>query len=252
MTRHAFFSFHYANDVFRAAQVRRMGVIQGNRIAHDNKWEEITKGGDPAIKRWIDDEMVGKSVVVVLIGAETAGRPWIEYEIEKGWNDGKGVMGVRIHDLKDIRGSTSLEGRNPFDGITVIGREIACKGVFGEAQGIVTSAPKRSIIPKRNAVFGLDRIAPSPEREPVGLFPSGGSSATKHFGVFSRAFGENTGVGLTDAVQNKLDLGKVVTVHYSRVSAWGGKTAYNNIRENLADWIEDAIENRKKYTCSSE
>ena len=251
MVRRAFFSFHYDNDSQRAQSVRNMGVIEGNRVASSNEWESIQEGGKRAIKKWIDDQMVGKSVVIVLIGAATAGRPWVEYEIEKGWSDGKGVMGVYIHGLKDLDGKTSPEGRNPFDGITVTGREIAHKGVFGEAQGIVTSAPKRSIIPKRNAVFGLDRIAPPPEQESVGLFPSGGSSATRRFGVFSRAFGENTGVGLTDAVQNKLDLGKVVTVHHPHVSALGGKTAYISIRENLADWIEDAIENRKKYTCPS-
>ena len=38
--------------------------------------------------------MKRKTCVVVLIGAETADRPWVKHEIEEGWNDGKGVVGV--------------------------------------------------------------------------------------------------------------------------------------------------------------
>ena len=120
MVRRAFFSFHYDNDSHRAQLVRNMGVIESNPIVNSNEWETVHRGGYRAIKKWIDDQMHGKSVVIVLIGAATAGRPWVEYEIEKGWSDGKGVMGVRIHDLKDMRGNTSPEGRNPFDDFVVV------------------------------------------------------------------------------------------------------------------------------------
>jgi hypothetical protein len=75
--------------------------------------------GRLAIQRWIDDQMYGKSCVVVLIGENTAGRRWINYEIEKGWNDGKGVLGIHIHKLKDRYGDTAGKGDNPFDDICV-------------------------------------------------------------------------------------------------------------------------------------
>jgi len=83
MARRAFYSFHYAPDNWRASQVRNMGVIEGNTPATDNDWESIKKGGDAAIQKWIDDQMDGKSVAIVLIGANTAGRKWIKYEIKK-------------------------------------------------------------------------------------------------------------------------------------------------------------------------
>ena len=119
MARRAFYSFHYKPDNWRASQVRNMGVVEGNRPASDNDWETITKGGDAAIKKWISDQMSGKSVVIVLIGAKTAGRKWIKYEIIKGWNDGKGLLGVYVHNLKDKDGNQSTKGSNPFDDITV-------------------------------------------------------------------------------------------------------------------------------------
>lgn len=62
--------------------------------------------------------MSGRSCIVVLIGAETAGRKWINHEIVKGWDAGKGVLGVNIHGLKGVDGKTSSKGANPFDHIT--------------------------------------------------------------------------------------------------------------------------------------
>lgn len=115
MARRVFYSFHYKPDNWRASQVRNMGVIEGNRPVTDNDWEEIKKGGDKSIQNWIDGQLQGKSCAVVLIGANTAGRKWIKYEIEKAWNDGKGVLGVYIHNLKDSNENQSDKGRNPFD-----------------------------------------------------------------------------------------------------------------------------------------
>jgi len=117
MARRVFYSFHYKPDNWRAAQVRNMGVIEGNVPVSDNDWETITRGGDEKIKKWIAEQMAGKSCVIVLIGANTAGRKWINHEIVKGWNDGKGVVGVYIHNLKDKEGYQSSKGSNPFASI---------------------------------------------------------------------------------------------------------------------------------------
>ena len=119
MTRRVFYSFHYKPDCSRAAQVRNMGVVDGNKPASDNDWETIKKGGDEAIKKWINEQLSGKSCAVVLIGEKTAGRKWINYEIEKAWNDEKGVVGVYIHKLKDLDGNQSKKGNNPFENFKV-------------------------------------------------------------------------------------------------------------------------------------
>ena len=119
MTRKAFYSFHYKSDAWRASQVRNMGVVDGNAPVHDNKWEEVKKGGDKAIKEWIDTQLKGRSVTIVLIGAKTAKRKWINYEIEQSWNKGKGVLGVYVHNLLDSDGNQSSKGANPFSHFTV-------------------------------------------------------------------------------------------------------------------------------------
>lgn len=119
MGRRVFFSFHYKPDNWRASQVRNIGVVEGNQPVSDNDWEEITKKGDDAIQQWIDGQLSGRSCAIVLIGAATAGRKWIKYEIKKAWNDGKGLVGIYAHNLKDKDSNQASKGRNPFEDFTV-------------------------------------------------------------------------------------------------------------------------------------
>lgn len=117
MARRVFYSFHYKPDNWRASKVRNIGAIEGNRPATDNDWESITKGGDEKIKKWIAEQMDGKSCVVVLIGSNTAGRKWIKHEIIKGWKDKKEVVGVYVHNLTDRDDKQATKGANPFASI---------------------------------------------------------------------------------------------------------------------------------------
>ena len=118
MARRCFYSFHYSPDCQRAAQVRQIGSIEGNRPATDNDWESVKKGGDAAIKRWIAGQLEGRSCTVVLVGSNTANRKWINHEIVESWNRGMGVVGIYIHGLKNLAGEVSAKGANPFDYIT--------------------------------------------------------------------------------------------------------------------------------------
>jgi len=115
MARRVFYSFHYQPDCHRAAIVRNMGVVEGNRPATDNDWEAVKRGGNQAIQHWIDTQLNGKSCTAILIGENTAGRKWINYEIEASWNNCKGLFGVYIHTLKDLGGNQVPKGKNPFE-----------------------------------------------------------------------------------------------------------------------------------------
>ncbi len=118
MARRVFYSFHYVPDVTRVSQVRNIGALEANKPATDNDWETVKSGKDSAIKKWIADQMQGRTCTVVLVGENTANRKWINHEIVKSWNDGKGVVGIYIHGLKNIKGYIAKKGDNPFDYIT--------------------------------------------------------------------------------------------------------------------------------------
>lgn len=112
-----FYSFHYANDVFRVNLVRHIGQIEDNAPVSPNEWEQI-KRTDAGIRKWIDDNMSYRRCVIVLVGSETANRKYVRYEIEKAWNDHRALFGIRIHNLNCARTrSTCAAGANPFSAI---------------------------------------------------------------------------------------------------------------------------------------
>lgn len=124
MAKKCFLSFHYDLDNWRVSQVRNIGAIEEQPLLDANAWEEIKKKGDKAIEDWIAKHMEDKDCLVVLIGEKTASRPWVKYEIKKAWKDGKGVVGVRIHGLKDASGEQAKIGGDPFAGLTVDGKSV--------------------------------------------------------------------------------------------------------------------------------
>lgn len=122
MARKVFYSFHYERDAWRAAQVRNSNAIANEDeygVIDSVAWETIERQGDDAIKRWIQGQLTNTSVTVVLIGAQTSQRKWVDYEIRESWNRGNGLLGVRIHSVKDQRQMTDSYGDNPFTGINL-------------------------------------------------------------------------------------------------------------------------------------
>lgn len=113
-----FYSFHFDNDVMRVQQIRQMGMIDGDEPVSKNEWETVKKKGDAAVEQWIENNMKYKRCVVVLIGTDTHKRPWVKHEIKKAWEDGRGLVGIYIHNLKCPNNGTCLKGKNPFDQFT--------------------------------------------------------------------------------------------------------------------------------------
>ena len=102
MVRTVFFSFHYQRDVFRVNQIRSIPKITGTAAAgfrDASLWEEAKRKGDAAIKRLIDNALQGTTVTVVCIGYKTAGRRYINYEIDQSFKRGNGLVALQIHHL---------------------------------------------------------------------------------------------------------------------------------------------------------
>jgi len=120
MARKVFYSFHFKRDVWRAGQIRNSRVVADEDeygVIDAAAWEKIELEGDEAIKRWINEQLQYTSVTGVLIGSETAERDWVDYEIRRSWERGNGLVGIRIHNLKNQDRETDMPGRNPLDGV---------------------------------------------------------------------------------------------------------------------------------------
>ncbi len=109
MARRAFFSFKY-KDVSRAMVVRNSWVTQGKEASgfiDAADFEEVKRKGDTAIKNWINSQLKGTSVTVVLVGEKTCDSRWVKYEIEKSIEIGNGLLGIDVSKIKDLQGNTS-------------------------------------------------------------------------------------------------------------------------------------------------
>lgn len=124
MARKVFFSFHHQGDILRVGQIRNSWLLRGERedlgFVDAAAWESIKRSGDDAIKRWIDTQLNGTSVTVVLIGQDTANREWVIHEIMESHKKGNGLLGIRIHNVKDLHGRFSIQGPNPFDNVHIV------------------------------------------------------------------------------------------------------------------------------------
>ena len=99
MARRVFFSFEYEHDVSRAFVVRNSWVIPGKEAAgfvDSADFEKVKKRGNQAVERWIDNQLVGTSVTVVLVGSHTCDSKWVRYEIEKSKKRNNGLLGTHL------------------------------------------------------------------------------------------------------------------------------------------------------------
>lgn len=163
--RRVFYSFHYGNDCWRTQQIRNIGALDGNKPVSANDWETLKRTGEANVKRWINEQLKSRTCTIVLVGEQTATRPFVIYEIERSWTLGLGVFGIYIHGLEDQNGNTSSIGPNPFNHVNIDGM----------------------------------------------WYPS-----------------------------STIDI-------YDAGYKWGHYSPYNNIASNISDWIEDAIQKRKRW-----
>lgn len=114
MADKVFYSFHFDGDVYRIQLIRNFDALDSaGTILDAQKWETVFRQGDTAIKKWIAEQMAYKKAVIVLIGQETADRPWVQYEVAKAWADKRPLLGIRIHGLSSL-GYVDKPGPNPF------------------------------------------------------------------------------------------------------------------------------------------
>lgn len=114
--RNVFFSFGWDDDVSRAMVVRNCGLpygvtAVGFRDAADI--ETVKRQNDAAIQRWINSQLDGTSVTVVLLGAQTHLSKWVKYECDASAERGNGIIFIDISSIKDFHGQTSTLGGLP-------------------------------------------------------------------------------------------------------------------------------------------
>jgi hypothetical protein len=109
MARKVFFSFKY-DDVHRAMNVRNSNVIGGvmkSGFIDKAEFEKVERQGNNAIQTWIDNQLSGTSVTVVLIGVNTHKSKWVKYEIEQSIARRNGLLTIDVSKIADMQGNTT-------------------------------------------------------------------------------------------------------------------------------------------------
>jgi hypothetical protein len=118
MARKVFFSFHYDHDVRRVVQIRKSWVVRPDGDAqpfYDKAEFEEVKKRKGGIEQWIEEQLKGTSVTIVLFGAETYNREWVRHEIKRSYELNKGILAIDIHNVKDPQKGADVQGKNPLD-----------------------------------------------------------------------------------------------------------------------------------------
>lgn len=203
MARRVFFSFDYENvSDFRVNVIRKARFTNGENYFVDNSmWEKAKTKGEPALKKLIDEGLTGSSVTAVLIGSNTYSRKWVRYELIKSFTMGKGIFGIHINRIKGKDQYIEAKGENPFEYLRICVDSEGKKVYFEELIGRKWRA--FSLQPEDN-----NRV-----------------SNTRHFSLGDK--------------YNENQCGK--TYKFSELGFRTRCWVNDNAKENLADWIEEAV-----------
>jgi len=119
--RRTFFSFHFQPDNQRAEVVQQSWVTKGDRQSagffDGSAFETKKRTSEDALKDFLTEQLKGTSVTCVLVGSQTAFRPWVRYELVRSFHRGNGLLAVRVHSIRDWNSQPAAEGLNPFDNL---------------------------------------------------------------------------------------------------------------------------------------
>lgn len=106
--RNVFISHHHKDDTQidkMASLLKKNGCdIRNSSIrAKPANQERLDKGliKDSTIRRLLRMKMSWAGTVIVLVGKETHTRPWVNWEIQEAQRQGKNIVGVYEHGLKE-------------------------------------------------------------------------------------------------------------------------------------------------------
>jgi hypothetical protein len=119
LARKTFFSFHYHPDISRAYVVRNSWLTRSDRDAagffDSSVFEAKRRESEDVLKRFLKEAIDGTSVTCVLVGANTAWRRWVRYELVRSLMHGSGILAVSIHTIKGFNQSVCAAGENPLN-----------------------------------------------------------------------------------------------------------------------------------------
>ena len=156
--KNVFISHHHKDD----AQVDKLTNLLGKNgcdirnssiRAKPANQQRLDKGlvKDSTIRRLLRMKMSWAGTVIVLVGKQTHARPWVNWEIQEAQRQGKNIVGVYEHGLKDkVKLPKALEKY----GTSQVGWDSAC--ILDAINGTPTfQNPDGSPSPRQDGYHGV-------------------------------------------------------------------------------------------------
>jgi hypothetical protein len=119
--RRVFFAYHYKPDVQRAQVVSKSWVTKPDResagFMNNLEFEKKQRQDKELLKQFLSDAMKSSSVTAVLIGTETVYRPWVRYELVRSFQQGRGLLGIHVHNINGFDGKPVAQGPDPLENL---------------------------------------------------------------------------------------------------------------------------------------
>jgi hypothetical protein len=98
MTKHVFLSF-VEEDLERVRLFRGQAKNKKSDLSFDDYSVKVPYNSQDAayIKSKISEKIAAASVTICLIGPQTSGSSWVQWEIDKASSLGKTIFGVRLY-----------------------------------------------------------------------------------------------------------------------------------------------------------
>jgi hypothetical protein len=110
-------AFHVEHDLHRVNQIREQlvsGEIDATGFFDLAEYERLSRGDKTSLRQVIRERVAESSVTLVLIGTETASRPFVHLQIEESIANRNGFVGIQIHGIDDQSGEPSCSGPLPL------------------------------------------------------------------------------------------------------------------------------------------
>lgn len=114
--RKVFPSYDWDEDVWRVNQIMNLPKIVGREDIGfmKNVPNEEVKRNDNAIRKWIDEQMVGCSCLVVFFGEKTYQSNWVLYEMMQAGIRNMGRLLINLEGMKNQKGTPCAYGIDPY------------------------------------------------------------------------------------------------------------------------------------------
>lgn len=151
ISRKVFFSFHYTPDVQRAHVVRNSWVTKADRAEagffDSSVFEAKKRESKESLKTFLRDSLSGTSVTCVLIGSQTALRPWVRYELVRSFQRGNGIFGINIHGINNFQMFPAPKGINPLECLAykVVGDRVQWLELNGQQWSAYDEVPSMAL-----------------------------------------------------------------------------------------------------------